>query len=167
MDIELLLVKPDNQPIKLIHYDSITNEETPASVEAIREENGHCTFVFRDPSTFHHVFINEYGLIKGAKKLRFCIIHPLSGVNITPDEKTGGSGPNITELMTEWKLAFRAMPTNHQIKHIVFDMLCAQKLVIKHVIEVLREEKSVLKEKAAGSLLCTVQGYNDDDAMWV
>jgi len=45
-------------------------------------------------------------------------------------------------------------------------MLCGQKLVIKHVVEVLREEKSVLK-KASGSLLCTVQGYNDDAAMWV
>ncbi|KAJ5993277.1 hypothetical protein N7451_009001 [Penicillium sp. IBT 35674x] len=167
MEPEVLLVKPDEKPVNFLYYNPITKEETPTSLESIRDDDSHRTVVFQDPSALQHVFINEYGLIEDATKLRVCIIYPLSGVNLTPDEKIGNPGPNIAELMAGWRDAFKAMPTKHQIKHIVFDMICGQKLVIKHLIEVLREEKSVLKEKAGGSLLCTIQGYNDDDAMWV
>ncbi|KAJ5537057.1 hypothetical protein N7513_010243 [Penicillium frequentans] len=167
MDPEVLLLKPDDEPIKFLYYNPTTKEETPTSLESVRDEDSPHTFVFQDPSTLQHVFINEHGLIEDTKKLRICIIYPLSDVNLTPGEKNGDSGPNIAELMSEWRDAFKAMPTNHWIKHIVFDMICGQNIAIKHLLGVLREEKSVLKEKAGGSLLCTIQGYNDDDAMWV
>lgn len=167
MDPEVLLLKPDDEPINFLYYNPLTKEETPTSLEAIRDDNSPRAFVFQDPSTLQHVFINEYGLIEDTTKLRVCIIYPLSGVYLTPDEKNGDSGPNIARLMAEWRDAFNAMPTNNQIKHIVFDLICGQKIEIQHLVGVLREEKSVLKEKAGGSLLCTIQGYNDDDAMWV
>ncbi|KAJ5913696.1 hypothetical protein N7504_002579 [Penicillium tannophilum] len=167
MDPEILLLKADDVPINFLYYNPITKEKTPTSLEAIRNEKSPRTFAFQDPSTLQHVFNNEYGLIKDTTKLRVCIIYPLSAVYLTPDEKNGDSGPNIARLMAEWRDAFNAMPTNNQIKHIVFDLICGQKIEIQHLVGVLREEKSVLKEKAGGSLLCTIQGYNDDDAMWV
>lgn len=167
MDPEILLLKADDVPINFLYYNPITKEKTPTSLEAIRNEKSPRTFAFQDPSTLQHFFNNEYGLIKDTTKLRVCIIYPLSSVSLTPDEKNEDFGPNIAGLMAEWRDAFNAMPTNHQVKHIVFDMICGQKIVIKHLVGVLRKEKSVLKEKAGGSLLCTIQGYNDDDAMWV
>lgn len=167
MDNEVLLVKPIDEPIRFFYYNPAIQGKSVTPLESISYDGSPYTLVFQDPSTLQHVLINEYDLIKKTTKLRICIVYPLSGANLTSDEKDGGPGPNIAGLMAEWRDAFKAMPKDHQIKQIVFDTLCGQKISIKHVVGVLREEKVSLNEKAAGFLRCTVQGYNDDDAMWV
>lgn len=165
MDREIILVANNGNTVESFFYDPTSKEELSVTLESIQNET---TLVFRDPSSLNNVLANKSSLMKGIHRLRLCIIYPLSDTKFTSEESKGNLGPNVLPLMEEWMSAFEAMPAQHPIKHIVFDMLCGQKLALNAVVELLKEGKQTILEKAAGPFTCSIQGYHlEDDKEWI
>ncbi|KAB8263967.1 hypothetical protein BDV32DRAFT_146268 [Aspergillus pseudonomiae] len=146
------------------------NAEIP--LDDIRKDPSTCIFVFQDPhelkKLFEHLTPETVEIRDGMRKLRLKILHPISGVPLTLEEKHGYiEGPHMSRLVQSWRTACRAIPRKHGVEEIIFDMSCDQGIKIAQVVRLLQHISTTMSLKARGTFGCQVKGCESERIEWL
>ena len=139
------------------------------------------TFIFENPQTLSNFFINHCAPASAEKSFSIqsiCIhvLEPISDCQLTGIELLGAikgdrydEAPNLERLVQEWRVAFRAIPKDHQVQELIFDMSCKQKIHLGHIAKLLQSISTSMYMKAQlkDYFACKVQGCGPEDKEWL
>ncbi|KAB8069542.1 hypothetical protein BDV29DRAFT_198590 [Aspergillus leporis] len=150
------------------HVNLANTNATEIPLDHIRKSPPIYLFVFQDPSELQKVFESTTSEStekrNGIRKLRLKILYTISFVQLTPEERNGGiDRPNLSMLVQTWRSACRAIPRDHEIQEIIFDMSCEQQVGIRQMLaRLLQHIVNTLCLRARGAIHCQVKGCGNE-----
>ncbi|KAB8232474.1 hypothetical protein ETB97_000877 [Aspergillus alliaceus] len=169
MVMEVVTTVADNGTVNFTRIYRTEPTTVPVHVGRILTNIPAYRFIFKDPLDLQKLFEDparaSIAICKGMKKLHLDLLQALTDVELTKREEEIGdpTGPNTGPLLANWRNACRAIPKDHAIEELIFDVSCANKDALgpwltKRLIQLL---STTMMIKAKGDLRCVVQGLGD------
>lgn len=164
---ELLITINDLGNVACRNVEAVNSAVTEIPLDHIRKILSTYVFVFQDPNELKKMFENttpeNVEIRNGMRKLRLKILRPVPYELLTLEERHGCmKGPNMSALEQSWRTACKAIPKNHSIEEIIFDMSYDQQIELIHISWLLQNINTTMSLKARGTFRCQVQGCKSD-----
>ncbi|KAB8074214.1 hypothetical protein BDV29DRAFT_156819 [Aspergillus leporis] len=165
MSIDVLTTVTNNGTLNFTRVYRTKRDRPAIPVEEILDRTSKYRFIFQNPIDLHKLFEDpdpaSAAICSGMRKLRLDLLHPLSNLELTEGESTGGlsDGPNVTPVVENWEYACRAIPKNHGIEDLIFDISCKHEIISlsSPLRRLVQYASASMGFKAKGNLRCQVQ----------